>query len=115
MQTISSEFTAPSKSFNLAGLLCSNAIFHNAKVKQEFDIAAAKTGGSTVNHLGMVACMAAYARCEDWFEEMLAVVRRNLDTVRAFADTHDGIRLIEPEEPIWHGWIAGGWAFQMRS
>lgn len=28
---------------------------------------------------------------------MLAVVRRNLDTVRAFADTHDGIRLIEPE------------------
>ena len=91
------EFTAPSKSFNLAGLLCSNAIFHNAKVKQEFDIAAAKTGGSTVNHLGMVACMAAYARCEDWFEEMLAVVRRNLDTVRAFADTHDGIRLIEPE------------------
>ncbi|MCR1995454.1 MalY/PatB family protein [Bifidobacterium animalis] len=91
------EFTAPSKSFNLAGLLCSNAIFHNAKVKQEFDIAAAKTGGSTVNHLGMVACMAAYARCEDWFEEMLAVVRRNLDTVRAFADAHDGIRLIEPE------------------
>ena len=66
-------------------------------MKQEFDIAAAKTGGSTVNHLGMVACMAAYARCEDWFEEMLAVVRRNLDTVRAFADTHDGIRLIEPE------------------
>ena len=25
------------------------------------------------------------------------MVRRNLDTVRAFADTHDGIRLIEPE------------------
>ncbi len=50
------EFTAPSKSFNLAGLLCSNAIFHNAKVKQEFDIAAAKTRrqhGESSGHGGM--------------------------------------------------------------
>ena len=33
-------FTAPTKTFNIAGLLCSNVITVNPELKREFDVAA---------------------------------------------------------------------------
>ncbi|MBT1175137.1 pyridoxal phosphate-dependent aminotransferase [Bifidobacterium sp. LC6] len=91
------EFTAPTKTFNLAGLLCSNAIIRNADLKRRFDVAAENIGGLTVSHFGMVACQAAYNHAEAWLDELLTVLERNVALVREFAARVDGIRLIEPE------------------
>ncbi|PJM77424.1 MalY/PatB family protein [Bifidobacterium felsineum] len=91
------EFTAPTKTFNLAGLLCSNAIIRNADLKRRFDVAAENIGGLTVSHFGLVACQAAYNHAEQWLDELLTVLERNVTMVREFAARVDGIRLIEPE------------------
>ncbi len=91
------EFTAPTKTFNLAGLLCSNTIIRDPELKTRFDVAAENIGGMTVSHFGLVACIAAYNEAEGWFDELLDVVAANLATVRAFATTHNGIALVEPE------------------
>ena len=57
------EFTAPTKTFNLAGLLCSNTIIRDPELKTRFDVAAENIGGMTVSHFGLVACIAASGWC----------------------------------------------------
>ncbi|NMM93136.1 PatB family C-S lyase [Bifidobacterium oedipodis] len=91
------EFTAPTKTFNLAGLLCSNAIIPNPHLKRRYDVAADNIGGLTVSHFGLVACQAAYNHAEPWLDALQQVIARNLGVVRDFAARTDGIRLIEPE------------------
>lgn len=91
------EFTAPTKTFNLAGLSCSNAIIADPGKKRRFDIAAENIGGMTVSHFGLVACIAAYRDAEGWLDELLEVLRSNLDTLRSFVHGHPKLALVEPE------------------
>ena len=91
------EFTAPTKTFNLAGLLCSNTIIPNPHLKRRYDAAADNIGGLTVNHFGMVACQAAYDHAEPWLDALMEVLERNLGLIRDFTARVSGIRLIEPE------------------
>lgn len=98
------EFTAPTKTFNLAGLLCSNAIIPNPELKRAFDVAAENVAGLTVSHFGLVACQAAYNHAEPWLDELMVVLRGNLDLLRDFANATEGVRLIEPEG-TYLGWV----------
>lgn len=91
------EFTAPTKTFNLAGLLCSNVITANPKLKQAFEIAAENIAGLTVSHFGLVACQAAYDEAESWLDELMDVLSGNLALLRDFAEKTPGVRLVEPE------------------
>jgi cystathionine beta-lyase len=91
------EFTAPSKTFNLAGLITSNAVISNPKLKQRFDIAADNVAGLSVNHFGLVACQAAYEHGEGWLHELHGYLAENLKVLKAFAASQPGITLVEPE------------------
>ena len=91
------EFTAPTKTFNLAGLLCSNVIIANPELKERFDVAAENIAGLTVSHFGLVACQAAYDHAEPWLDALGNVLDTNLDHLRTFAAATPGIDLIEPE------------------
>lgn len=91
------EFTAPSKTFNLAGLITSNAVISNPELKQRFDIAADNVAGLSVNHFGLVACQAAYEHGEQWLQELRKYLVGNLEVLRSFAASQQGISLIEPE------------------
>ena len=66
--------TAPSKSFNLAGLQCANIFIPDeAKrraLKNERD-------NNSLNILAYQACILAYKYCEPWLEQMISVVDRN--------------------------------------
>ncbi|MEE0654979.1 MalY/PatB family protein [uncultured Bifidobacterium sp.] len=91
------EFTAPTKTFNLAGLLCSNAFIRDARMRERYDAAAANIGGLTVSHFGLVACIAAYNDAEAWFDALLAVLERNRAVLGRFALTHPWMTVVEPE------------------
>ncbi len=69
--------TAPSKTFNIAGLQCSNIFVPNARLRAEFIAQLNRNGIATVNLLGMVACEAAYRHGEPWLEALLAYIRGN--------------------------------------
>lgn len=90
--------TAPSKSFNLAGLQVSNIFIPGAALRARFKQELDRISYSEPNCLGMVACKAAYQGAEEWLEECKAYMRGNLDYVRSFlAENLPQIKLVEPE------------------
>lgn len=91
------EFTAPTKTFNLAGLLCSNIIIPDPELRERFDVAAENIAGLTVSHFGLVACQAAYDKAGGWLDALLEVLEGNLSMLRDFAAKHEGVELVEPE------------------
>ena len=58
--------TAPSKTFNLAGLQCSNIFIPNPVLRAAFRREITAQGGFGVNSAGAAACMAAYNGGADW-------------------------------------------------
>lgn len=90
--------TAPSKTFNLAGLQVSNIFISNHALKLRFKKAVAQVGYSQVNLMGLVACQAAYEKGEAWLSELKAYLEGNLAFVREYLKAElPEIRLIEPE------------------
>lgn len=90
--------TAPSKSFNLAGLQVSNIWIPSKSARKRFLREIDSTGYSQLNALGLVACQAAYEEGGDWLDACKAYLRENLDYLRSYLrENLPDIRLIEPE------------------
>lgn len=58
--------TAPTKTFNLAGLQVSNIFIPNSDIRQKFQLELWNTGYSLINIMGLVACQSAYEKGQDW-------------------------------------------------
>ncbi len=90
--------TAPSKTFNLAGLQISNIFIANCEMRRAFQREYAAAGLSQLGIMGLVACKSAYEGGGGWLEELKDYLARNLDYLRSFlADDLPQIKLIEPE------------------
>jgi cystathionine beta-lyase len=90
--------TAPSKTFNLAGLHMSNIIVPDPRLRQRFQQALLKNGLTGVNPFGLAACTAAYDEGEDWLEQVLEYLDGNLTALRQHLRHHvPQITLIEPQ------------------
>ncbi|MFX0075809.1 MAG: MalY/PatB family protein [Candidatus Hermodarchaeota archaeon] len=104
--TISEEFeqktiicTAPSKTFNLAGLQVSNIIIPDEKLRQSFiHTIANKNGIGIPNSFGIVAMIAAYNEGEEWLEQVLRYVNLNFRFLKEFVESNlPEVKYIEPE------------------
>lgn len=90
--------TAPTKTFNLAGLQISNIFISNAGLRRQFRQEFDRTGYSQPNVMGLAACRAAYKYGAPWLEELKVYLASNLSLVRDFlAQELPSIRLVEPE------------------
>lgn len=90
--------TAPSKTFNLAGLQVSNIFISNQDLRRRFRKQVAAAGYSQLNTMGLVACQAAYEEGGPWLAELKTYLQENLAYVRNFLkDKLPEIKLIEPE------------------
>lgn len=90
--------TAPSKTFNLAGLQISNIWIPGDGMRQAFRREMAASGIELLNTLGLVAAQAAYEKGETWLSEVKAYITRNRDLFRDYLQTHlPHARLVEPE------------------
>lgn len=90
--------TAPSKSFNLAGLQVSNIFIPGQQLRSRFERELEVCSYHGINYLGAVACKAAYQGAEDWLDACLSYIRGNLEYMRSFlAERLPRIRLVEPE------------------
>ena len=97
--------TAPSKTFNLAGLQCSNIIIPNEKVRVKAALCSLLNMHSTLNIFAYTACTAAYNECEDWLEELLPVIKANADYVEGYmAENFPEIKVI-PLEGTYLQWL----------
>ena len=90
--------TAPTKTFNLAGLQISNILISNQAIRTRIHQEIMRTGGGLVNAMGIVACRAAYAQGEAWLDELKTYLADNLSFLRGFINTRiPSVRLVEPE------------------
>ena len=75
--------TAPSKTFNLAGLQTSNIVIPNPDIRKRFEDASL-TGHFMLNIFGYKACEIAYTQCEQWLDELLQLLWHNHKTLQEF-------------------------------
>ena len=90
--------TAPSKSFNIAGLQVSNIFIENKKLRDAFRNEIVKTGYSQLNTMGLAAARGAYESGKEWLHEVRAYIKDNLIFFRDYLKENIGeLSLIEPE------------------
>ena len=76
--------TAPSKTFNLAGLQCSNIFIADEKLRRKFKHEIHASGYSQLNTLGLVAGQAAYAYGREWHRKLVQYLGQNTSYVTNF-------------------------------
>lgn len=90
--------TAPSKTFNIAGLQVSNIFIPNEVLREKFAKEIEKTGYSQLNTLGLVAAKSAYEYGEPWLLQLKEYLEDNLSLIRSFLETNlPKIKLVEPD------------------
>ena len=76
--------TAPSKTFNLAGMQTSNIIIKNKEMREKFEKTKLATGIFELNALGYEACRIAYTQCGAWLDDLIHVIDENRRAVETF-------------------------------
>ncbi|MGF0033627.1 MalY/PatB family protein [Bariatricus sp. SGI.154] len=76
--------TAPSKTFNMAGMMTSNLIIPNPELKEKVYEYRESQAVFFCNMAGYKGCEIAYNDCEDWLIELLEVLDRNRQLVEGF-------------------------------
>ena len=88
--------TAPTKTFNIAGIQAANIISTNGDVLKKLDSEAYTTGAFGLNKMGIAATRAAYTYGEPWLTELLSYIEGNIDLLREeLKDTK--LTMMEPE------------------
>ena len=90
--------TAPSKTFNLAGLQTANLLIANPELREGLRAEMAATGLYTMNPFGIVATEAAYNEGEAWLDNVIGHIASNLDLLEAFVTEYIPVlRVIRPQ------------------
>jgi len=97
--------TAPSKTFNIAGLQISNIIIENKKLRDRFCLQMDRTGLFNLNYFGYKACEIAYNQCEEWLKQMLCLIDENHKLVERYIEEKIPELSVIPMEGTYLQWI----------
>ena len=90
--------TAPSKTFNLAGLQTAVVTIPNKELREKFDAVLDHLHLSLPNPFGLAAMEAAYRHGAAWLDELLAYLSGNLQYLTAFLEREaPSIKVVRPE------------------
>ena len=90
--------TAPSKTFNIAGLQVSNIFIPDNQLRHRFKRQIAASGYSQLNAAGIAACEAAYRYGEEWYNGVKAYIRENISFTKKFLEERiPKVKMLEPE------------------
>jgi cystathionine beta-lyase len=90
--------TAPSKTFNLAGLQTSNIIISDAALRAKFEQTLMGDGLGGLNSFGLVATETAYNQGEEWLEQLIDYLGGNLRCLEDYvAHEIPQVSVIHPE------------------
>lgn len=97
--------TAVSKSFNVAGLSTSNIVIANEKLRNDFTAQIGRDGYSCINCTAYPATIAAYTECDDWLDEMNAVVGENFRFLDEYLKKNIPGAFISKHEGTYLAWL----------
>ena len=80
--------TAPSKTFNLAGMTSSNIIIPNRDIMAKFREQLERNCVTLQSPLSMVAVEAAYNEGEEWLEQLLSYLEGNIKFMKEYLGEH---------------------------
>ena len=108
--------TAPSKTFNIAGLQTSNIFIPNPKLREKF-LSSLKLSSPNpkCNILGYCASKAAYESCGQWLDECLSVIDTNRKVMCEFmAHEFPALKVYDLEGTylLWMDWNGLGLSYQ---
>ncbi|MCL2071555.1 MAG: pyridoxal phosphate-dependent aminotransferase [Oscillospiraceae bacterium] len=90
--------TAPSKTFNLAGLQISNLFVKDTDLRRKLKSEINKSGYSQLNTLGIIACESAYTKGAEWLHELKVYLEGNIKLVREFvAERLPKVKMTPPQ------------------
>ena len=90
--------TSPSKSFNLAGLQCSNIFVPDPDLRRRFKKEVLASGYSQPNAVGVAACKAAYTKGGEWLDQVRGYIRENIRFMEEYIGKNlPEIQMIRPE------------------
>ena len=96
--------TAPSKTFNLAGLQTSTLIIANPHLRNELSRQYYRCGLERPNQAGIVACEAAYRGGEEWLELLLNYLRDNRKVLNHKINALPGMQFV-PSAALYLAWV----------
>lgn len=97
--------TAPTKTFNLAGVQIANAIIKNPKLRRAFRKQIIATGYTDVSIQGIVSAQTAYSKGEVWLDALLKYIKGNIEfTDKFIKENLKGIKLV-PMEATYLAWL----------
>lgn len=76
--------TAPSKTFNLAGMQASNIIIKNPDIRKKLSDELMTSAMFMLGILGYKSCELAYTKCSPWLDELLVLLDTNRKLVEDF-------------------------------
>lgn len=97
MRTVA--FYAPSKTFNLAGLIGAYQIVYNPRLRDRINRESALTHYNNINVLSMHALIGAYKdEGYEWVDELCATISENINFACEYIDKHfSGVEVTKPE------------------
>jgi cystathionine beta-lyase len=102
---ISVTCTAPSKTFNLAGLQTSNIFIPDEVKRKKFNDFIATYRYTTPGLFGLVACQAAYGKGEEWLEQLVAYLWENAALVDQFIKSEIPDLTLSPVQGTYLLWL----------
>ena len=97
--------TAPSKTFNIAGLQSSNIIIPNDKLRKSCADNKLKQGMMSCNIIAYKACEIAYNKCGPWLSELLTVLEENRKLIKEYIETNIPVIKVIDLEGTYLQWL----------
>ena len=97
--------TAISKTFNLAGLSCSNIFVPNEAIREKFSKEAHTSGCGCVPYIARWATIAAYNEGERWLSELIGTVDSNFEYLYDFVEKRLPMFKVTRAEGTYLAWI----------
>lgn len=97
--------TAPSKTFNIAGLMTSNIFISNPQLREQYIETAERLNLISVPALGLIACQYAYATSADWKDGFVELVYDNYEVVKEMVSEKLPQAVISPLESTYLVWL----------
>lgn len=97
--------TAVSKTFNLAGLSCSNIFVPDKALRERFSAEADRSGCGCVPYIARPATIAAYTKGAGWLDELLSVVNANFELLYSFIGERLPMLRVTRAEGTYLAWI----------
>lgn len=97
--------TAPSKTFNIPGLITSNIIIKNEELRNKFVAERNKCISHYVNPVGCTACRCAYETGEEWVDELCQYIKGNYLTLKKLLQEKVPGAVLTEMEGTYLAWI----------